>query len=314
MYNRKKVLVFGSIVYDYIMDFPGVFSDHILPDKIHMLNVSFVVNRLDRGFGGTGANIAYNLALLGVEPTLLGVSGSGFSDYRKWLVKNRVNVKYVEENKKTAMASAYIMTDKKDNQICGFFPGSIDKKYPNVVDRINNIGLGIVSPDEIGRVLGMINKFKQRKVEYIFDPGQQITCFKKPELRRAINGAFVLIGNDYEFELIKKISGFSKSDILKKVKYLVITKGGQGSVIYQKNKVYKIPPAKPKNTSDPTGAGDAYRAGLIYGLVNDLSMEKTGRLAGLISVYTVEKYGTQTHKFSWATLKKRYRENFGEKL
>ncbi|MFA6322090.1 MAG: carbohydrate kinase family protein [Candidatus Buchananbacteria bacterium] len=309
-----KVLVTGSIAYDRIMDFPGKFSDHILPEKIHQINLSFLVNDLKESFGGTGGNIAYNLSLLGLKPSLLAnVGAKDFILYEQWLKKNKIDISGVNILPGQHTASAYIITDQADNQIAGFYPGAMTQKLKaNLLGRRADIA--IVSPQSPADMVKFPKLFKQKKIPYIFDPGQQMTSLTPEQLKQAITGSKVLVGNDYEISVIAKRIGWSLEKILKQTEILVITKGEKGSEIRTGNKTVKISPAKPKNTSDPTGAGDAYRAGLIYGLLNNWSLEKTGRLAGLVSVYTVELYGTQTHKFTWPQLAKRYQQNFKVKL
>jgi len=310
----NTILVSGSLVYDRIMDFPGEFKDHILPDKIHILNVSFTINKLRESFGGTAGNIAYNLSLLGEKPIILGIGGTDFFKYEEWLAKQKIDISRIRKSGRDLTASAYIITDQTDNQITGFYPGPRERNYCRVAKKIKNVKIAIVSPDAKERMLAYLKIYKKSKVPYIFDPGQQIISFSRKELSEAIAGSKVLIGNDYEIQLILKRLGINLAGLKKMIEILVITKGAKGSEIHSGTRVIKIPPARPKNTSDPTGAGDAYRAGLIKGLVEDWPLEKTGRLAGLVAVYTVEKYGTQTHRFSWAGLKKRYRENFGGEL
>ncbi|MDD4477237.1 MAG: carbohydrate kinase family protein [Patescibacteria group bacterium] len=310
----KNILVSGTLAYDRIMNFPGYFKDHILPDKIHILNVSFAINKLKESFGGTGGNIAYNLSLLGEEPVLLGMAGNDFGKYEKWLRENKINITYVKKLADELTASAYIITDQSDNQITGFYQGPLDYKYCQVAKKIKNIKLAIVAPDVRERMLEYVKLYKKLNVPYVFDPGQQLTALSSKDLRFAVNGAKVLIGNDYEIELIKNRINTNLEKLCKFVNILVITKGNKGSEIYSNNKKIQIPPAKPKNTCDPTGAGDAYRAGLIKGLIEEWPLEKVGRLAGLVAVYTVEKYGTQTHRFTWKELERRYEENYKEKL
>jgi len=315
--NNKKtnnIVVSGSIVYDRIMNFPGKFKEHILPDKIHILNVSFTISKLKESFGGTGGNIAYNLALLQEQPVVLGVVGEDFLKYEAWLKKQKINISKIKKCRNELTASAYIITDQDDNQITGFYPGPRSKKYCQVAKKIKNAKIAIVSPEAKDRMIGYTKIYRKLGTPYIFDPGQQITSFSKQELERAIAGSKVLIGNDYEIQLIMDKLKSNIDKLQKMSEIIVVTKGAKGSAIYHKNKKIKIPVAKPKNTSDPTGAGDAYRAGLIKGLINDWPLPKTGRLAGLVSVYTVEKYGTQTHGFSWKELAKRYKENFKESL
>jgi adenosine kinase len=336
MQNKSNnILVCGSIVYDRIMNFPGKFSDHILPDKVHILNVSFTLDGLHESFGGTGGNIAYNLALLGEKPKLFSAVGTDFEKYADWLKRNKVDIKNVKISPNEFTASAYIMTDLADNQIAGFYPGPKSPlpvpppfvphgrgNYlplsPASVRSGGKAGIGgiiaIVSPDLVARMIEYVKIFKQLKVSYIFDPGQQIISLSAKQLKWGIKDAKVLIGNDYEIELILNKIGVKMAQLEKMVEILVITKGEKGSEIYCKNKKIIIPPAKPKKVLDPTGAGDAYRAGFIKGLALGWPLEKVGRLAGLVAVYTVEQYGTQTHKFTWKEKAKRYEDNFGGKL
>jgi adenosine kinase len=316
---KEKILVTGSIAYDRIMNFPGYFKDNILPDKIHILNISFFINNLKESFGGTAGNIAYNLSLLRLRPKILANVGvKDFVLYESWLRKNKIDVSKIRILSGQQTASAYIITDQADNQITGFYPGAMLQPITSKLKTNNSYmlkaNLAIISPQNPIDMVKLPKLFKQAKTPYIFDPGQQTTSLSGQQLKQTISGSKVLIGNDYEINLISKKTRLSSNELAKKTKILVTTLGEKGSVIKQGNKVYKIPPAKPKNTSDPTGAGDAYRAGLIYGLLKGWPLPKVGRLAGLVSVYTVEKYGTQTHKFSWAELEKRYRQNFKEEL
>lgn len=312
--DNKKILVSGSISYDRIMDFPGHFKDHILPDQTHILNVSFTLDRVEESFGGTAGNIAYNLSLFGQSTTLLGLAGYDFAKYKRWLKKHKIDISYVKQDKKISMSSAYIMTDKSDNQITGFFSGPVDSDYCKVVKKIKNPHLAIVAPDYRPRMLAYTKLYRKLGIDYIFDPGQQITTLNAKDLKSCINGAKILIGNDYEIKLMTKILGKSLNDLKKMVFLLVVTQGAKGSTMYVDNDKISIPPAKVKKIVDPTGAGDAYRAGLIHGLVNNKSLETSGRIASIISAYAVENQGTQTHKFTLKEFKNRYKINFKESI
>jgi adenosine kinase len=313
-----KIAVSGSLAYDQIMNFPGCFGDHILPDQIHNLNVSFFLGGLKTSFGGTAGNIAYNLSLLGVKPTIFGVVGGDFSSYETWLKKRKIDLSRVKKMTGEKTAAAYIITDRKDNQITAFYPGPLPKNYVRpLVAGFKNIAWAIIAPDDKARMLDYAAMYQQKKIPYIFDPGQALIAFSSAELKKALSGAQILIGNDYEIKLTQNKLGIDLKTLIKTVEILVITKGGEGSEIYQRgDKVKKIivPAARPKNTCDPTGAGDAYRAGFIKGLLSGGDLKTCGRLAGLVAVYTVEKFGTQTHSFTLAGLKKRYYENYGERL
>jgi adenosine kinase len=295
------------------MNFPGKFSDHILPDKVHILNVSFTLDRMSESFGGTGGNIAYNLALLGERPKLYGAAGADFEKYADWLKRNQVDIRGVKIANSEITASAYIMTDRADNQITGFYGGPKDKvSLPAKMDSGNT--LAIISPDLVARMAEYGKIFKRFKIPYIFDPGQGITGLSAKELKWGATGAKVLIGNDYEIELISDKTKLRPAELKKMAEILIITKGAKGSEIYHGAEKIVVPAAKPKAILDPTGAGDAYRAGLIKGLVQGWRLEKCGRLASVVAAYTVEKYGTQTHRFSWKELEKRYGENYRDKL
>lgn len=311
----SKILVSGSLAYDRIMDFPGRFKDHIMPEKIHMLNVCFVVKKLQESFGGTAGNIAYSLSLVGERPIVLGVVGDDFDKYEKWLKKNKINVSLVKKVPNQLTAAAYITTDQDDNQISAFYPGPISKGYcAQVVNKNKNADLAIISPEYKERMLEYAKLYKKFKIPYISDPGQQLTALTNEELAFMIKGSKVYIGNDYEIELTLNRLKISQKQLEKMTEMLIVTKGSQGVYIYQGGKTFFAPPAKPLNTSDPTGAGDAFRAGLIKGLLAGYPLDKVGRLGNTVAVYTVEKYGTQTHQFTWAELEKRYYQNYKERL
>ncbi|NUM25747.1 MAG: carbohydrate kinase family protein [Candidatus Buchananbacteria bacterium] len=312
---KNKILVTGSVAYDRIMDFPGFFKNEILPEKLHILNVSFLVKELKESFGGTAGNIAYNLSLLGLKPSILAHVGvRDFILYEAWLRRNKIDFSQIKILPGQHTASAYIITDRADNQIAGFFPGAMSKPVSGKNFSVRDVMLAIVSAQHPLDMVALPKIFKQKTVPYIFDPGQQTSSLTGGQLKTAISGSKVLIGNDYEISLILKKTGWSLKNILKRTEMLVTTLGPAGSEIRRGNEVYKIKPAKPKNNLDPTGAGDAYRAGLIKGLIAGWDLKKTGQLAGLVAVYTVEQYGTQTHRFSLAELKQRYTLNFKDLL
>jgi len=301
--EKRNIVITGSIVYDRIMSFPGYLKDSILPDKIHMLNVSFVVDDLKESFGGTAGNISYSLSLLDEEPILLGAVGKDFGAYEEWLEKNNIDISKIKKVENDNTASAYITTDKDDNQITAFHPGPKDISCCEVVRDIENIELAIVSPDFKDRMIRFMELFKELNVPYIFDPGQQIGCFLKEDLEFAIKGSKILIGNDYEINLIQKIMGIKLSDLEKMTDVLIITKGSAGSQILTNGQSIDISPSKIDEVVDPTGAGDAYRSGLIKGLLEGWSWKKIGELASIVSAQAVMKQGTQNHFFNYRDLK-----------
>lgn len=320
---KTKILVSGSLVFDRIMDFPGYFKEHIMPDKIHVLNVSFAVNGLKESYGGTAGNIAYNLSLLGEKPSILACAGNDFHPYKKWLIKNKIDISQIKIIKSKNTSSCYIITDKADNQITGFNSGVlVCERGVNPPTPLYQGGIAIIAPGNNKDMEKYASLYKKKGIKYIFDPGQQITALSPNILKRSINGAEVLIGNDYEISLIMKKIGWTLKGIIDKVGMLIVTKGEKGSEIYSKNKIppgpfnkgVKIKAVKLKKIIDPTGAGDAYRAGLIKGMIDDMPLEKIGRLASTVASYAVEKQGTQEHRFTWNNINMRYRGNYGEYL
>lgn len=310
----KNILVSGSLVYDRIMDFPGYFKDHILPDKIHILNVAFAVNGMKENFGGTAGNIAYNLALLGEQPIILSCAGNDFGEYERWFNKFTIDLSQVKKIKTSRTASAYIITDKSDNQITGFNSGALVANGKTLNKKFVQHCLAIVAPGNIADMEKYSAFYKKENVPYIFDPGQMITGLSKSTLKNCINGAEILIGNDYEINVIEKKTDWTRKILIGKVKMLITTKGEKGSEICDKKNTLNIPAAKIKRNFDPTGAGDAYRAGLIKGLLNGWPLPKIGRFAGVVASYAVENYGTQNHFFNYEQVRKKYFESFGEQL
>jgi adenosine kinase len=316
-----QIAVSGSIAFDKIMDFPGAFSDNFsnsLPHQAHQFNLSLVVNNLQTSFGGTAGNIAYNLSLLKEKPIILGMVGFDFPLYRAWLLKNKINVDFIKELKDSPTSAAHIITDKLDNQITAFYPckpvtGYVAKIIKTVCQKYE-IRLAIIAPDDKQRMLEYAAAYQKRHIPYIFDPGQMTSTFSSLEIQQAIKGARVLIGNDYEIASIAKLLKLKIAELSAQVEILIITKGGQGSEIYQGGRKIVVKAAKPVNSSDPTGAGDAYRAGLIKGLLLGYNLKTCGQLAATTAVYTVEKYGTQTHRFTSQDFIKRYNKNFKDKI
>lgn len=311
----KKILVSGSLAYDRIMVFPGKFSEHILPDKIHTLNVSFGIDEVTEHFGGTAGNISYNLTLLGERPTILSSAGNDFSRYYDWLKRHAIDLSFISEYNDLPTASAYIITDRADNQITAFHMGAMRRPLKDLPSGVyHGVEMAIVSPGNKEDMREFSKIYQERGIPYIFDPGQALPFFEIPELQKCISGAWILMVNDYEMSYIEKKAEMKKEDILKNSKALVVTLGEKGSKIFTQDAEHSVPAARPQEVSDPTGAGDGYRAGLIKGILSGLPWEVSGRLGSVVSVYTVEKYGTQTHTFTLEDIRKRYKENFGEEI
>jgi len=322
-----KIIISGSLAYDRIMNFPGRFEDHIIPEKIHKLNVSFMVKEFKETCGGAAGNIAYNLSLLNEKPLIYAAVGRDFDKYREKLASFKIITDNVKVYSQTLTASAYIITDRNDNQITGFFPGAMNfyGRKPN----IKRSDFAIISPGNPNEMLDLAELYGNQNVPYIFDPGQQIIQFTKNQLKKVIRQSAAYIVNDYELTLTEKITGFDKDAILHLANVLIVTLGKKGSIIeLYKNDYYKrfvIAPVKAEAEKDPTGAGDAYRAGLIKGLaINNLrllkadpfklSWLKIGQMASLAAVYAVEQYGTQNHFYKFDQFKKRYFLTFKEKI
>lgn len=310
-----NILVSGSLAYDRIMDFDGYFRDHILAGRTHMLNVSFYVHTFRQSCGGTAGNIAYTLALLGERPLVLAAFGHDFKEYGRWARGHGVSFTYAKKVATAPTASAYIMTDKGDNQIAGFFAGAMQYANGSIPKKLlSKNSLAIISPGNLEDMKRYPGVYKKTKTPYLYDPGQQIPMLSRRDLLRGLRGSRALVSNDYELALILKKTGLTMPQLLAATETVVTTKGEKGAVVTTRNQRYVIPPAKPKNTSDPTGAGDAFRAGFIKGLVMGLPLPKAGRLGNVVSVYTVEKYGTQTHRFTWRDVERRYYQNYRERL
>ncbi|MGH8494611.1 MAG: carbohydrate kinase family protein [Gammaproteobacteria bacterium] len=304
-------LICGSIAYDTIMVYPGEFKDHILPDKIHMLNVAFLVPELRREFGGCAGNIAYNLKLLGGDGAPMATVGHDFGPYAAWIRETGVSDRYILRLDEAFTAQAYITTDLKDNQITAFHPGAMNESHLNRVPADGGFTIGIVSPD--GR-LGMLEhatQFADLGVPFLFDPGQGLPMFNGAELEDFIDKASWVTVNDYEAELLQDRTGLAPGEISQRLKALVITRGGEGSIVYTDGRRVEIPSAKAERITDPTGCGDAYRAGLLYGLMHDMDWEVTGRIASLMGAVKIESHGTQNHVFTPESFRKRFQDSFG---
>ncbi len=310
-----SVLICGSIAYDHIMVFQDQFKNHILPDKVHILNVSFLVPEMRREFGGCAGNIAYNLNLLDSSIAIpMATVGKDFDSYAYWMDKHNINRKYIEVLEDEFTAQAFITTDMDDNQITAFHPGAMNHSHENNIDGVQSCSLGIVSPDGRDGMLKHAQQFADKNIPFIFDPGQGLPMFNGEELIRFIEQANWVTVNDYECQMMKEKTGFSEKEITEKVEALIVTCGGDGSHIYTKEGLIEVPSVKPESISDPTGCGDAYRAGLLYGFVNEIDLEITGKIASLMGSIKISCYGTQNHSFTLEEFKSRFKSEFGYKI
>lgn len=306
-----SALICGSFAFDTIMVFRDHFKNHILPDKVHILNVSFLVPELRREFGGCAGNIAYGLKLLGGEPLPMGTVGKDFGPYAQWMNQHGIPLDHIKVIDEEYTAQAYITTDMDDNQITAFHPGAMSYAHENRVEDARGVKLGIVSPDGRQGMIDHAAQFAEAGIPFIFDPGQGMPMFDGEDLLRFINQASWVTVNDYEAELLQERTGLSPHEIAERVEALVVTRGAHGSHIYVKNHRYEIPPAKPLKVADPTGCGDAYRAGLLYGLTNGMDWETTGRIASLMGAVKIESHGTQNYRLALNGFKDRFNAAYG---
>ena len=307
-------LICGSIAYDTIMVFPGRFREQILPEKLHILNVAFLVPEMRREFGGCAGNIAYNLHLLGGKPQIMATVGDDAQPYVARLEKLQVPRQHVRQVAGTFTAQAFITTDLDDNQITAFHPGAMNHSHQNHVGDAASATLGIVAPDGRDGMLQHAREFHAAGIPFIFDPGQGLPMFTGEELLEFIRQADYLTVNDYEAQMLQEKTGQSLSALARHVKALIVTLGAQGSLIHAAGRQLEIPCARPDAVVDPTGCGDAYRAGLLYGIANGLDWEVTGRLASVLGALKIAHRGGQNHHFTRDEITAHFKQNFGTTL
>jgi adenosine kinase len=308
-----RVFVTGSIAFDYIMVFPGRFRDHILPDKMHVLSVSFLVDSLTRLRGGTGANISYNLGLLGERPVLVGSVGEDFSEYRAWLEGHGVDCGTIKVVAGDHTASCFINTDLQDNQITAFYPGAMTQASSISIAEsgVSTSDLVLIAPNDPGAMNRYAAECIKGGIPYLYDPSMQLPRLERADLEAGCRGAKILAGNDYEFGMMAEKLGVAEPELRRMVPVTVMTRGEAGALITVGDEEFDIPPAKPEAVVDPTGAGDAFRAGFVLGMKRGWPWPVVGRVAALTGVYAIEHRGPQTHSYTLGEFRARYRENFG---
>lgn len=306
-----SVLICGSMAFDTIMVFEDRFKNHILPDKVHILNVSFLVPGLRREYGGCAGNIAYNLKLLGGDPLPMATVGQDFDAYSKWMKECDISDEFILRLEDSYTAQAYITTDMDDNQITAFHPGAMWFSNGQDVPRDRGIRIGTVSPDGKDGMVLHARQFAEQGIPFIFDPGQGMPMFDGDELKEFIELATWVTLNDYEAQLMQERTGLTLEQMASQVEAVIVTRGARGSQIYTGAECIDIPSARPGNVVDPTGCGDAYRAGLLYGLTGEMDWPTTGRIASLMGALKVETAGTQNHRFSVDGFRNRFLDNFG---
>jgi adenosine kinase len=309
-----SALICGSLAYDTIMVFQDQFKNHILPDKVHILNVAFLVPRMRKEFGGVAGNIAYNLKLLGDDPVPMATVGQDFGPYHEHFVRCGIRLDQVKVIEDLYTAQAFITTDLDDNQITAFHPGAMMRSYENHVRDVEGITFGIVGPDGREAMLQNAEEFAERGTPFIFDPGQAMPLFSGDEFRSFIDKAQYVTVNDYESQLLQRNTGWSEAQIAERVKAYIVTRGPKGSIIHTSKETIEIPPAHERRVSDPTGCGDAYRAGLIYGLMREMDLSTVGRMASLMGALKVEHPGTQNQRFTYEEFADQFRQQFGYAL
>ena len=301
------------MAYDRIMDYPGLFAEHVLPEKANSINLSFMVDKLSVEFGGTAGNIAYNLALLAESPIIIGSVGQDFAAYKSHLLLMGIDTTSVRVLEGVLTSSASVFTDKEDNQIAAFYPGAGGVGYDTPVVTEGR-ALAIVSPGCIYDMTQLPQQYRRSNFKYLFDPGQQTIALTPEALRDGITGASVVFGSDYEIGLIAQRTGWTEDEILQHTPVLVVTYGSKGSRVRTRDGEVQVPVTTPDRVADPTGAGDSFRAGFIKGMLAGFSHEGCARLGSVVASYCIEKHGTQNHTFTMDQLKARYQKAYNEEL
>jgi len=312
---NMSILVTGSLAYDYIMDFPDSFKNHILPDQIHILSVSFVVPKMEKNWGGTAGNVAYNFKLLNSDPIIFSPLGRDAKDYLDYFQNLKINTDYIPVSEQKLTASAHIITDKDDNQITAFYTGATDEATDLSIENVKSkIDLALICATKKDAMIKHAKECYDQKIPFVFDPGQQITAFDARELSMLIGQAKFYIVNDYEMKLTQEKTGWDANELLNHVEVLIITLGERGSIVRTKDQTWEIKPCPPTSVDDPTGAGDAYRAGFFTAYLNGYDFRVCGQAGSVSSVYAVEHYGTQNHSYTLEEFKQRYEETYDEKI
>jgi adenosine kinase len=313
--RKVSVVCTGSIAYDYILSFKGRFKDHILADKTHILNLSFLVDDLRKHRGGVAGNYAYNLALLGYPAAVLATAGSDAAEYRDWLMARGIDCQGLRLVEGEITATGFTTTDMDDNQLTGYYGGAMGRAAMlGVDDATPGAEALIVGPNDPAAMIRLVRECRERGLRFVFDPAHQLPRLSPEDVAEGSRGAWILIGNDYELELIMQRTGHAMDQLVELAEIVVTTLGRDGSRIATRSGIIEIPPAPARMESDPTGAGDAYRAGLVAGLLRGLDLEAAGRVASLAATYAVEQIGTVEHTYTFAEFSQRYREAFGTPL
>ena len=306
-----NIIVTGSIAYDYLMSFPGSFTEHLLPDHLQRVSLSFLVDSMDKRRGGCAPNIAYTLALLGERPRLMGTAGQDFDDYRRWLDGAGVDTSLVKQIGSKFTASFFCSTDKSGNQIASFYTGAMAHAGELSFRDAGACDLAIISPNDPAAMVQYARECRELGIRYIYDPGQQVARMGGDELKVGLSGASIVICNDYEYEIIREKTGLDAGAMLAGADAVIVTKGERGSSILLRDRTIETPAVPPREIADPTGVGDAFRGGLMKGLAHGAPFEVCGRLGSVAATYALEHVGGSSHTYSWAEFKARYEQHFG---
>lgn len=310
-----SILISGSLAYDYIMDFPDSFKNHILPEQLHILNVCFVIEKMKKNIGGCATNIAYTTQLLNGKPLIVGPVGNDGDELLKFFKSKKIDTTYVPKSKELMTSSAYITTDKDDNQIIAYYNGAADEASNlHISDIKTKPSLAIISPTKKDAMLKHAKECYDLKIPFCFDPSHQLTAFSDKELAMTIGQAKFYIGNDYELKLTQEKTGWDTNELLNHVETVIITLGEKGSVIRTKEETIEIAPCPVSSVDDPTGAGDAYRGGFFVGYNNGFDLKTCGQIASVAAAYAVEHYGTINHGYTMEEFEKRYKNTYNEHI
>jgi len=306
-----NIVVTGSIAYDYLMSFPGKFTEHFLPEHMHRISLSFLVDTMDKRRGGCAPNIAYTLALLGARPLLMATAGEDFGEYRQWLDAAGVDTTHAKQISGKFCASFFCSTDVENNQIASFYTGAMADAGQLSFRSITHCGLAIISPNDPGAMVQYAEECRTLGIRFIFDPGQQCARMAGDDLRDGVTGAAIVIVNDYELELLKQKTGLNEADILTLAETLIVTKGEHGSSAITRGGTVDVPAVPPHRIVDPTGVGDAFRGGLMKGIALGLPYDACARIGSVAATYALEHLGGLSHSYTWDEFKHRYQEHFG---
>ena len=306
-----SIVVTGSIAFDYLMSFPGKFTEHFLPEHMQRVSLSFLVDSMDKRRGGCAPNIAYTLALLGERPLLMGTAGQDFGEYRQWLEAAGIDTSLVKQVPDKFTASFFCSTDSENNQIASFYTGAMAHAAELSFRTVKHCGLVIISPNDPAAMVQYAEECRTLKIPFIFDPGQQCARMSGDELRDGLTGAKVVVANDYEFELIRQKTGLGEDDVLRVAEALIVTRGEHGCVIHERGARTDVPAVPPHRIVDPTGVGDAFRGGLLKGMASGAPYEVSARIGAVAATYALEHLGGSSHSYTAEEFRARYETRFG---